>query len=212
MKLKHVASFLLSLSLALQLLTSCSTPDPTILVVGDSLIAQSGPKLEAYGKSKGFAVVVESCCGSTIEDWADQVTTLIDKHHPEAVVLALGSNNAVDPYYDLDKYEPFLNQPPFHTQVEDMIRKLGPPLDCYTWVEPTTNPHPSDPDGSIAAANVDSFREIVPESNRIGWNARRSQEPAPGEWIAPDGLHLTGAGKSIYAEMIIDSTIRKCDL
>lgn len=208
MKLKRLVPTLLALTLVFPLLTACE-PSPTILVIGDSLIAQSGAALKARGEEKGYDVVIRAVNGSTIQERNDDLINLINKHEPVAVAIALGSNNSVDPNYNWPEFEHTLAQNPFDVQVTHMRNILAFSKKCYTWTEPTTNPHRSDTTG-ISVANVNIFRTIIPKGLRVAWNDKRAQEPAPGTWIAPDGLHVTTVGATIYANMIVDDTISKC--
>ena len=187
---------------------SSKSPPPLILVVGDSLTRQSSDEIEARGEARGYRVIVSSFAGATVQDSNDNTRDLIEEHQPDAVVVALGTNNASDPNFP--GFSRLATQDPFNIQVANMLT-ITSAAECSLWVEPTETPARSST-AELTKAKLDTLRALVAPAERIAWNDKQAQEPSPGAWLQPDGIHLTPAGEVIYANTIIDNTIRMCGI
>lgn len=217
MKTKLMAATLFAVAVAVYSLISCkstppasppSGPSPLILVVGDSLTWQSSDEIEDRGEARGYRVLVASFAGTTVQDWNGKTRDLIEKYEPDAVVVALGTNNEADPNYP--GFDRLATQEPFNVQVANML-DITSVAKCSVWVEPTETPARSST-AELTKAKVDTLRALVVPAKRIAWNDKQSQEPSPGAWLKPDGIHLTPAGEGIFANTIIDDTITKCGI
>lgn len=202
------ATIALAIAISVTSLTACKPPAPLILVVGDSITWQATNEIVARGEKRGYRVMVRAVGGTTTQDWHKTTGNLIRDFEPDVVIVALGTNNSIDPSFP--GFARLADQDPFDVQVAKMLR-ITSKAPCSTWVEPTENPHRSST-AAATQANVALLREAVPASHRIAWNAKQSQEPRPGAWIQPDGIHLTSTGDAVFARFVIDLTINKCGI
>lgn len=65
-----------------------------VLFLGDSMTGWLAERLNAYGEENGFEVATVVWDGSTIKKWGSspRLTSLIQRHDPDAIFISLGMN------------------------------------------------------------------------------------------------------------------------
>jgi len=138
-------------------------------VVGDSVTVAAGK----YLGEQGFAVNAVAC-----RTFAQGLELLSARRLPDLVVVALGSNGAV-------------NGP----ELERALDLVGP-FGRLMLVLPKELGGGPDPDGRIMRAFEDAHADQV---TTLDWPAYSSGHS---DWFAPDGLHLTADGALGFAQLI----------
>lgn len=125
----------------------------------------------------GFAVQARPC--RTYSQGIDEV--LARRSLPDHVVIALGSNDTVSA-----------------AQIRETLELVGP-FGRVTFVLPRALGGGPDPDGKVMRSAENAYPEQVAT---LDWPAH--SEPH-GDWLAPDGLHLTTAGAQGFADFIAEA-------
>ena len=174
---------------------------PLVAIVGDSLTASSRRLLIADLPDR--SVLIGALFG---EGWADgpfshtfgadppvivQATLDYAARHPDALVLALGTNDAWNPV----------------SEVDDALRQIDrtltaiDPTTCVVLVEVDEHvPEQADYDGDEAARINE--RLAARADVTVPWNDITETE---GGWLADDGIHLRAAGKRARSALIADA-------
>jgi hypothetical protein len=158
-----------------------------VAVIGDSLTTQARQPLIARG---GFAWHISSYCGSRIVDWipggilAGALSTVRD-FEPEAIVIALGTNDA-------------MGSVPARESARALLAQLpdGVPV---TWVLPARAGHGETDDSMVV---IRGELSNLPDVTVIDW-ARSAH--TPGNRI-DDNTHVSWSGAVAYADILASGT------
>jgi hypothetical protein len=162
---------------------------PDVFVFGDSLSFQSTGNIQDLLKSRDLKGKVVSKPGARIGDGLPWVEDEVGGKHPKAVVIALGTNDAL-----LDS-ERFRQEWPAITMQIDGILELSKDARCVVWVAPVLA------EGSDQAQQlIDWVRQKGPSVHVLDWPAIAQQH---GDVFTGDGVHYTAAGQLRFADAIV---------
>ena len=163
--------------------------NPGVVVVGDSLLAQSRGRLQGELERDGWTTTIDGRSGSTIQgyprdfDWPARVHDLVTVARPDVVVVELGTNGC-------DCANP-------DAAVDRVMRAIGD-VDLVMWV--TVRDHPSHPEraGEMNSAIL---------ANSLRWPNLRlvdlgSEFRGHSDWLTGDGVHFTDAGQIAFARLV----------
>lgn len=200
--------------------------DPDVLLVGDSIMRQSGPPLGDH--IEGFDVVNAGVNSSgllnpQVYDWVDALPPLLQVHRPEAtVVLFIGNYAPPGDWWQDDDGQPVAPATPaffaeWAEQADEIVRHLQEAGSEIYWVLP---PPVSPAEG---AEIVDGLRRVYrdlaerhPDVTLIDASPALSDDGSftftvrgRGDEVvqvrAADGVHLTPAGARRLATAITDA-------
>jgi lysophospholipase L1-like esterase len=172
---------------------------PDVFVFGDSLSFQSTGNIQDLLSANHLEGKVVSKPGARIGDGLPWVRDEVGSKHPKAVVIALGTNDAL-----LDS-ERFRQEWPAITMQIDGILELAKDARCIVWVAPVLAK------GSDQANQLtDWVRQKGPAVHILDWPAIAQQH---GDVFSGDGVHYTAAGQLRFADAIVrDGVQRLCGL
>jgi lysophospholipase L1-like esterase len=166
-----------------------------IFVFGDSLAFQSTGNIQDLLKSSDLKGKVVSKPGARIGDGLPWVKDEVGDKHPKAVVIALGTNDAL-----LDT-ERFRQEWPAISMQIDGILELSKGAGCVVWVAPVLA------DGSDQAQQItDWVRRKGPAVHVLDWPAIVQQH---GDVFTGDGVHYTAAGQLRFADAIVREGVQR---
>jgi hypothetical protein len=200
-----------------------------ILMIGDSHMLGSGlmTGLHSQLESDGAVVHTYGMCGATAQDWLSRATLacgrgerhdkgppvieynnvlptyllsdLIDKHHPNLIVVELG--DVMEGYSSAAPDRSWISQ-----QVHSLTGKIAASHTPCIWVGPTWGqdkaPYNKTDAGVKAIAQLLS-QSVAPCTYVDGTTFAR-----PGEWPTKDGSHLLPDGYRKWATDIADAIVR----
>lgn len=158
------------------------TSGPSVVVSGDSLVAQSGDELTADFNNAGDRIWVNGVPGATTASLLSSVQTTVNEMHPDLLVIALGINDCRT-----------WDTPPNWTTDDDanMRTMIAATSGQRTvWVVP-----------EYCAANVVGLLDgtgIQPAR----WDQVIVQHP---DWHIWDGIHYNAIGQQGYADFILQA-------
>jgi hypothetical protein len=173
-------------------------PTPRVLVLGDSNLFQSGAEVDAALRAVGVQPTLLGVPSAGLKDldsfWFTKVPGLIAAD-PDLVVVALGTNDAVDPQ----------NLQRFPARLDRMMRALGDrPVIWVTHVDDRPGAPPS------AGRAINAFiRDAVnrwPKLSVLDFAKDIAADPAI---LQGDGLHFSPVGMHVYALKIAGAVERR---
>ena len=173
--------------------SSRTEPEPVargykVLVVGDSLTWQSVPQVTAALQADGWDPTIQAAAGTTIGAWAGKVGTLIEEHHPDVLVVELGTNNCT-------------TECPRIASVIDRLLRDVPRSVPVVWLnvqaQPSYPAHPESVNDALGAA-----AERWPNVTLVDMSARFRNHP---DWHMDDGLHFNATGSTELGRLIAES-------
>lgn len=154
----------------------------SIAVVGDSLTLSAADELDL---AFGVPMFIDAEAGRSLYG-ADQALIAAAATRPDILVVGLGTNDWTGP-------------PDYGQEIDDALNLVDAP--CTVWV------------------NAQEFRDglvvtnaaIDEASQRNGFTvARWSDLAGPSELHLSDGYHLTEAGQSLYADLVVETAAASC--
>jgi len=127
------------------------------------------------------------------------VNELIDRHHPNLVIVELGEAMA-------SYNAPELPKPWVYNQVRLLTGALRARNVACTWVGPIWGPEA--PPWNKSAARVRELSQLLAQTVAPCSYIDSTQFARPGEWPTTDGLHLTPAGYQGWGRAITASVVR----
>jgi hypothetical protein len=199
-----------------------------ILVIGDSQMMNMLSNLHNQLENAGAAVHSYSMCGATAADWVYRSTVtscgraehhenappiiesekamptyvladLIEKHHPNLIVVELGDTMAG---YGLTQ----MNRSWILDQVRDLTAKIRASNITCNWVGPIWGQ--DQPPYKKADARVREISQLLSESVAPCKYIDSTTFARPGEWPTKDGTHLQPDGYRRWATAITDAIVR----
>jgi len=149
-----------------------------VLVIGDSLAVGLGPRLKALAMADGASYVgVEAKGGTSAAQWDSKISSLLQSHRPDLVLVSLGTNDAAmsDPTVSAARIQ----------RIVDTVRASGARL---VWIGMPTLPE---------RLKADLVRQIIQKTgveylDSRGFSFERTS----------DGIHATPAGYAAWAQAI----------
>jgi lysophospholipase L1-like esterase len=181
-----VAAALLALVAA-----ACTEESPVagnrVLIVGDSLTDQSHAPIAAALRDAGWDPVFQTFGGTTIEDWARQLSKRVAFINPDVVIMELGTNDCGS-----------AGCPDLAPAIDHAMRDIGdrPVLWLNIQVDAIAPDHPDYVNYAIAAADA-----RWPNMWMVDLAGRMRGHP---EWRV-DGLHFNDAGKQQLASLMVEA-------
>jgi lysophospholipase L1-like esterase len=163
-------------------------PGNRVLLVGDSLLWQSIPQVEAALTTERWDPTVTAAPGTTIGAWTGRMQPLIAEANPDVIVIELGTNNCVAACPRIDAV------------VEKMMRQVPrtiPVIWLNVQAQPTYPAHPESVNDALAAA-----RTRWSNLTLVDMSARFRNHP---DWHTADGLHLSATGSDQLGALIAES-------
>ncbi len=174
---------------------------PTVAVIGDSLTFTSGEQQRLQLLAAGWdPVVIDGHVGETISDRVAAIRQALAAHHPTALVIALGTNDA--------RMIAESRRPPAEqwaitraTAFTALADAEGVP--CVVWVG--INAHT---DRFFLSTFGPEFNAFVQRYAVFAdWSARSVGHP---EWFLLDEVHLSAEGDRQYAALIAETVRTRC--
>jgi lysophospholipase L1-like esterase len=169
------------------------TQPATVLVVGDSLVFQSGGPLRERLEQRGWTAVMDARPGSgiiggfSIGSWPSRIAALVRASNPDVAVVELGTNGCTG-----------------CTSLAAGIDAVMAPLrdvERVYWlnvrVDAAKPPNPRAVNAAIAAAQ-DRYENL----HVVDMNRRFEDHP---ELVMPDRIHFNDAGVAAFAELVVDA-------
>jgi hypothetical protein len=178
-------------------LTGCGDDRPsiglaegsTVVLIGDSILYQSAEEVTDALEGAGLEPFIDAKPGAAIDgapliNWHDALTLLVTAHHPDAVVVELGTNGC--------GYCPSMHE------AVDAIMQAARDVPEVVWIDARSGgPVPEDPDAindAIRGAGdrwdnltVVDFDDLVDDDD-----------------ISDDRIHLNGGGQVHFAIALAD--------
>lgn len=187
------AAAVLLIAVVLWMLAQQDTPD--VFVFGDSLSFQSTGNIQDALSANHLEGKVVSRPGARIGDGLPWVREEVGDKHPKAVVIALGTNDAL-----LDAARFQQEWPAIAMQI-DGILQLADGARCVVWVAPVLAK------GSAQAQQVTDFvRQKGSAVHVLDWPAIAMQNS---DVFTGDGVHYTAAGQLRFADAIVREGVQK---
>jgi hypothetical protein len=175
------------LALVLAALAGCSGKGPVggydVLVVGDSLMAQSADVVTEELRADGWEPFVAAKGGIGIVDWFDDLGPLAEQVRPDIAVVELGTNDCCR---DLGTF--------IDTTVEGL---LAAGVEAIVWLD--TQEVGFRPDAGRVNRALEAADERWEELYVVSMNDRLASTP---EYHEEDGLHLSPEGERELARFI----------
>ncbi len=184
------------------LLSACSNDDrprvllgavaqpPKVLVVGDSLLAESRTAVEDAFRARGWQAIVDGRPGSsilggvTIGSWPARIKELVQRTDPDVVIVELGTNGC-GPCASLD------------AAIDAVMGPLQRVKTVY-WVNVKEySPIPTDPHAINNALAWATLRH--PNLHIIDMHKRFAFHP---DWLIGDQIHFSYAGIAVFSQML----------
>lgn len=174
-------------ALVLAALVGCSAKGPVagydVLVVGDSLMAQSADLVTEELRADGWAPFVAAEGGAGIVDWFDDLGPLAEQVRPDIAVVELGTNDCCR---DLG---PFID-----TAVKGL---LDAGVEAIVWLD--TQEVGFRPDAARVNRALEAADERWEELYVVSMNDRLA---STAEYHTEDGLHLSPEGTRELARFV----------
>jgi lysophospholipase L1-like esterase len=165
---------------------------PTVLVVGDSLLAQSSEQTQAALQAAGWNPVIDAQSGSTLTGgyggefaWPAVIRTLVAASNPDVVVIELGTNGC--------RCDNAL------AAADDVMRAVGD-VDLVAWVTVRSR---TDEPGEAGEMNSVILSTAQRWPNLVVLDLHGHFEGNP-TWVGIDGVHFTDEGEAAFAQMVTE--------
>ncbi|THF67073.1 arylesterase [Pseudothauera nasutitermitis] len=173
----------------------------TVLVIGDSLVAGTGASRETswpaeLARRSGWEVINAGIPGNTSADARGRLRALLDTHHPEAVIVAIGGND-------------FLRRQGLDGTRANIEAMLEESRVAATHVALVAIPEPS-LGGSLVGRLSDHplYREIA-EAQGVALLPDAVSETLSRAELRADRVHANAAGYAFMAERIADALVER---
>jgi lysophospholipase L1-like esterase len=185
------------LALLVVVLVAASCVDRTdvrgsrVIVVGDSILAQSESEVRAALEADGWHAAVKGIGGIPIQGWRKGIQQYVKLFHPDVAVVELGTNNcASSPCEDISAY------------IDAIMHELTKSARVVFWLNTRDLPikHPADADyvnRELADAAVRWPNLVI-----VDMNGRLGGHP---ELLDSGGLHFNDQGRQEFAQLIRDA-------
>jgi hypothetical protein len=181
------AAAVLLIAGVLWMLAQQDTPD--VFVFGDSLTFQSTGNIQDVLSDSHLEGKVVAKPGARVGDGLPWVREEVGDKHPKAIVIALGTNDAL---LDAERFRQ--EWPAISLQIDGLLQ-LADGARCVVWVAPVLAK------GSAQAQQVtDWVRQKGPAVHVLDWPAIAMQHS---DVFTGDGVHYTAAGQLRYADAIV---------
>lgn len=177
--------------------TSPGASHGVILFVGDSNITLGAGQIEMAATAgphhnDPYIPVFASTIGATTADaiWPARLATVLGQVHPDAVVVDLGINDAVNGYVN------------YAAKIDTLLAQLGNVPVLWTnlpcTIEQRSTRHGCTIINAALAASVHTHSNLTV----LNWAAQANPHPA---WISPvaPAVHLTVVGRTAWAALVV---------
>lgn len=180
----------------------------SVAVLGDSLVFLSTSDLQAALSPRYPAPHIESVIGVGVAQMRLAIEQMHQSQHPDAVVVALGSNDARYAENALTQGQKQAEITNSVAQQADVLQTLSD-TPCVIWVG--VQEHNAVLNltvwGPQLNAGFKANLEDYPNAHWLDWEAQMHGHP---EWQDSDGLHFSASGNAAYAAAITAAIESDC--
>lgn len=180
----------------------------SVAVIGDSLVFLSTPELQTQLSAKYPNPDIQAVLGITIDGMRPNIEQIHTAKHPDAVVVALGSNDA---RYMVNTATPTEAE----VQLQNSLAQQGAVLDtlsdtpCVIWVG--VQEHNTALNLKVWGPQLNAgFRTNVNQHANAHFLEWESVMSSHSDWQASDDLHFSPAGNAGYATTISSAISDLC--